>query len=143
MVLIHDYSDKPSYDTSLRRCKKKDCSTKLSRYNLNKYCHAHRYIAVAENIKEDERKRVRALANQKRHNSVHKETIKANKLIRKQEKERDEMKIKDFCSEVALAEGKEKQATIGNVREIIKIVNEKLSKSAGEKDVLYKLVRKI
>lgn len=35
---------RPRIDDSVRQCERKDCDTRLSRYNLRARCHAHRRI---------------------------------------------------------------------------------------------------
>ena len=47
------------------------------------------------------------------------------------------MQVKDFVSEVARTEGKKKETTVGNIREVLAIANRKLG---GE---LYKLIKKL
>ena len=53
------------------------------------------------------------------------------------------MKLKDFCSIVAKEEGKKSQVSIGNIREIVKVINSILSKKTKENDFLYKIIRKL
>jgi len=48
-----------------------------------------------------------------------------------------QMTLQEFASKVAKAEGKKSQTSIGNIREILKIIN---TLTGGE---LYKLIRKL
>ena len=58
-------------------------------------------------------------------------------------KEGFKMKLKDYYSLIAKREGKKSQTSIGNIREIIKIENEVLSKATKIKNFLYKAIKKI
>ena len=48
-----------------------------------------------------------------------------------------QMTLQEFASKVAKAEGKKSQTSIGNIREILKVIN---TLTGGE---LYKLIRKL
>ena len=52
------------------------------------------------------------------------------------------MKLNTFTSLVAKQEGKKSQVSIGNIREVCKVMNSILSKKYGIKDFLYKIIGK-
>lgn len=51
------------------------------------------------------------------------------------------MRLQEFCGEVAKAEGKKVSVSIGNVRELVRIVREKLLMGTGVD--IYKEIRKM
>ena len=53
------------------------------------------------------------------------------------------MKLKDFYVMVAKLEGKKSETSIGNIREITKVINGILSKKLGTTDFLYKIIRRM
>jgi hypothetical protein len=66
-IVYHDYTgERPSFNTKRRTCKLPDCNTRLNKYNLNEFCHAHTSMGVDERWKSEERKRLRAYKKQKR-----------------------------------------------------------------------------
>ena len=65
-----------------------------------------------------------------------------NELITKV-KGKGTMKLKDFYVLVANKEGKKKQTSIGNIREVLKVTNDVISKKSNVKDALYKMIRKL
>lgn len=56
-------------------------------------------------------------------------------------KEGIRMKLREFYSLVAKKEGKKSQTSIGNIREIVKIENQILSKATKIKNFLYKAIK--
>ena len=53
------------------------------------------------------------------------------------------MKLQEFYSMVAKLEGKKSESSIGNIREITKVINGILSKKLKTKDFLYKIIRRM
>ena len=53
------------------------------------------------------------------------------------------MKLQDFYVMVARMEGKKSQVSIGNIREIVKVINIIFSKKLNTKDFLYKIIRRM
>ena len=53
------------------------------------------------------------------------------------------MKLKDFYVLVSKLEGKKSETSIGNIREVTKVINGILSKKLGTKDFLYKIIRRM
>ena len=66
-VVNNSYTDKPSYETTTRKCRIKTCGKRLSRYNLNDFCFSHTAAGVEEKWKEDEKKRLAEYQVQKRY----------------------------------------------------------------------------
>ena len=65
----------------------------------------------------------------------------AEKMLKK--KGSKVMKLQEFYSMVAKLEGKNSESSIGNIREITKVINGILSKKLKTKDFLYKIIRRM
>jgi len=74
-----DRQNMPKQRAKIRRCKA--CKTKLSSYNLNDYCHAHRAQGIKDNFKKMQDEAYRKHQVQERYHKKKKEQDAKNRLV--------------------------------------------------------------